>query len=81
VWYKSGATDEEFVRTRARCMLLEDIDSPSFGFKFPLCMRAEGWTLGPRRYGRPVYQPGYVLVPQGYAPPPGYVPAPGYAQP
>src|SRR5580658_7526339 len=32
-------------------------------------------------YGRPVYQPGYVLVPQGYAPPPGYVPAPGYAQP
>jgi lipoprotein-anchoring transpeptidase ErfK/SrfK len=32
-------------------------------------------------YGQPVYQPGYVLVPQGYAPPPGYVPAPGYAQP
>jgi len=32
-------------------------------------------------YGQPVYQPGYVLVPPGYAPPPGYVPAPGYAQP
>jgi lipoprotein-anchoring transpeptidase ErfK/SrfK len=32
-------------------------------------------------YGQPVYRPGYVLVPPGYAPPPGYVPAPGYAQP
>jgi lipoprotein-anchoring transpeptidase ErfK/SrfK len=32
-------------------------------------------------YGQPVYQPGYVLVPPGYAPPPGYVPAPAYAQP
>src|SRR5690349_20532763 len=31
--------------------------------------------------GQPVYQPGYVLVPPGYAPPPGYVPAPAYAQP
>jgi lipoprotein-anchoring transpeptidase ErfK/SrfK len=35
----------------------------------------------PQPYGQPVYQPGYVLVPPGYAPPPGYVPAPGYAQP
>src|ERR1700760_2449255 len=32
-------------------------------------------------YGQPVYRPGYVLVPPGYAPPPGYVPAPAYAQP
>jgi lipoprotein-anchoring transpeptidase ErfK/SrfK len=35
----------------------------------------------PGYYGQPVYRPGYVLVPPGYAPPPGYVPAPGYAQP
>ena len=35
----------------------------------------------PPAYGQHVYQPGYVLVPPGYAPPPGYVPAPAYAQP
>jgi hypothetical protein len=48
VWYKSGATNEEFERTKARCMLQANLGSLYFAANFTLCMRAEGWTLGPR---------------------------------
>jgi hypothetical protein len=57
VWSKPGASNEEFARTKARCLLQADIDSPHFAYKAVLCMRPEGWTLGPRRDVRPANQP------------------------
>jgi hypothetical protein len=47
VWYKAGATQEEFQRTRARCLLQAGAGTANFDFEpvaFVLCMRAEGWV-------------------------------------
>ncbi len=48
VWTKPGATTEEFQRTRARCLLRARFGSEDYNVAtYPLCMRAEGWVLGP----------------------------------
>jgi hypothetical protein len=46
VYFKPGATHEEFERTKARCMMQMDFDAP---WKWAFCMRAEGWVLVPQR--------------------------------
>jgi predicted small lipoprotein YifL len=47
VWYKADAAQEEFQRTRARCLLQAGAGTANFDFEpvaFVLCMRAEGWV-------------------------------------
>jgi hypothetical protein len=54
VWSKPGATDEDFQRTRAACLLrqmeAENANPNSWGWimVFSLCMRASGWVHIPK---------------------------------
>jgi hypothetical protein len=54
VWMKPGASNEEFQRTRAGCMLrmweAENSNPNGVGWVtvFPLCMRAAGWVQVPK---------------------------------
>ena len=63
VWSKEGAwTNEEFQRTRARCIMYAATNQARnawggpFGNSWALlataCMRAEGWVLVPEKPGR-----------------------------
>jgi len=51
VWFKQGATTEEFQRTKAVCLQsqVDTMDAHPNGFDwtkaFSLCMRANGWVL------------------------------------
>ena len=51
VWFKQGATSEEFQRTKAVCLQSQvdtmDANPNGFGWTmaFSLCMRANGWVL------------------------------------
>ena len=55
VWFKAGSSNEEFARTKARCIAQAETASaaspdPMTGAGhwmviFPSCMRAEGWVL------------------------------------
>ena len=62
-WSKEGAwTNEEFQRTRARCIMYAETNQARnawggpFGNSWALlataCMRAEGWVLVPEKPGR-----------------------------
>jgi hypothetical protein len=51
VWHKDGAwTQEEFQRTKARCIMLAEMNDP---YKFVIiaetCMRSEGWVRVPEQ--------------------------------
>jgi hypothetical protein len=49
VYQKPGATDEEFQRTKARCLVQSGIGGANFNpLSYRLCMRAEGWILVPQ---------------------------------
>jgi hypothetical protein len=47
VWNKPGGTDEEFRRTRARCMAQAEVAGGGNEFAVLYCLRQEGWTPRP----------------------------------
>jgi hypothetical protein len=50
VYQKAGATNEEFQRTKARCLLESGMGGADFNpLALRLCMRAEGWVLVPQQ--------------------------------
>jgi hypothetical protein len=44
VWNKPGGTDEEFRRTRARCMAQAEVVGGGNESAVLYCLRQEGWT-------------------------------------